>query len=477
MVELHPYQDRAIRDIFEAWNPRRRNLTKVLLQMPTGTGKTEVFAEIVRMAKRKNKKVLVVVHRRELVEQIRDRLEKFGVSAGLILAGHPREPQKDIQVASIQTLSRRKPPPPADIVIIDECHHSPAPTYRKLWEMYPNARFLGVTATPVRANGEGFADQYETLISGGSLSFFIREGYLSAVKQLVCSTPDLSRVRQRMNDYDPEMLGDVMLEDSLMADLVENYKGHIDGKKTIVFAVNVEHCREITERYEQAGIPSACVSAETPAEERREVLRQFREGEILVLVNVNIVSEGFDVPDCEAVQLARPTKSLALYLQQVGRCMRLAEGKEFGYVLDHASLWLEHGLCYTDREWNLAGKKVRRKTPQEVEAFGWDEDGVLREIRKPVEAKGLELVEVNEEISRLCFFEEYLRNAIRRGYKLTSVGYRYRDHLLSKSVGMTDSEYEYCVRRLRNSGYGKARGFLYYLRKEIHDGINERNAE
>lgn len=477
-VQLRPYQTEGIRKIFEAWDPQRLNLMNVLFQMPTGTGKTTVFSEIVRKAHLKSKKVLIVVHRTELVEQIAERLAQFEVDVGIISANIKSSRNHDVQVATIQTLSRREYPP-ADIVIIDECHHSKAATYAKLWEIYPNARFLGVTATPVRINGEGFDDLFDVLIPLEKLSYFFEHKYLAPIKHLVCSIPDLSRVKQRMRDYDIEMLRNVMLNNSLMANLVDSYKKHTSGKKTIVFAVDIEHSREIVQRYIGASIPAAHVDANTPKTERKEILSKFKSGEILVLSNVDIVSEGFDVPDCEAVQLARPTKSLVLYLQQVGRCMRPAPGKEFGIVLDNAGLWLEHGLSYIDREWTLEGKKKPKKTTgHQAEYIGLDEEGIVREVHVPSEAEGLELMELNEELERLLIFESFLRFAISKSHKPVSAIYKYRDYLISQGAQMTEIESKYCAKRFRKlTGKGYANGFWYHLRKDIIEGIEKAKAQ
>lgn len=475
MVQLRPYQHEGIKKIFEAWDPKRLNLMNVLFQMPTGTGKTTVFSEIVRKAHDKKKKVLIVVHRTELVEQIADRLTQFKVNTGIISANKKSSPDYDIQVATIQTLSRREYPE-ADIVIIDECHHSKANTYKTLWDIYPEARFLGVTATPVRINGEGFDDLFDILIPLGKLSYFFEHNFLAPIKHLVCGIPDLSSVKKRMRDYDIQMLKNVMLDNSLMANLVDSYKKFASGKKTIVFAVDIEHSLEVVQRYLNAGISAAHVDAKTPKNDRKEILSKFKNGEIMVLSNVDIVSEGFDVPDCEAVQLARPTKSLVLYLQQVGRCMRPAPGKEHGIVLDNAGLWLEHGLSYIDREWTLEGKKKsKKKEKQEIEAVGLDDDGVIREINKPVEAEGLELIELSEEIERLLIFESFLRNAIVKEHKLISAVYRYKEYLIERSIEMTEIESQYCAKRLVKSGKKYSKGFWYHLRKEIGDEIKAKD--
>lgn len=474
MVTLRKYQEDGIREIFKAWNPKLLNLKNVLFQMPTGTGKTTVFSEIVRKATVKNKKILIVVHRVELVEQIADRLTHFGVDVGIISAKQKANPDCDVQVATIQTLSRREYPP-ADIVIIDECHHSKAATYKTLWKIYPEARFLGVTATPTRINGDGFDDLFEILIPLGKLSFFFEKGYLARIKHLVGCIPDLSKVKQRMRDYDIEMLRNVMLDNSIMVNLIESYNKFAKGKKTIVFAVDVEHSKEIVQRYISAGFPAAHIDATTPKNERANILSKFKSGEILVLSNVDIVSEGFDVPDCEAVQLARPTKSLVLYLQQVGRCMRPCEGKDYGFILDNAGLWLEHGLSYIDRDWTLQGTKKSKKgnyTPRKTVAI--DEEGVLREINRPVESIGLELTELTEELERLLIFESFLRIAISNDHKLVSAVYRYKELLIEKTVEMSDVEESYCRKRLLKHGYSKAKEFLYYVKNDIKTEIAQK---
>lgn len=471
MVVLRPYQIEGIRNIFEAWNPEKLNLKNILFQMPTGTGKTTVFSEIVRKAKQKNKTVLIVVHRLELVKQISDRLTEFNVNVGVISAKHEPNPEHDIQVASIQTLSRRVYPP-ADIIIIDECHHSKANTYKKLWDIYPEARFLGVTATPARINGEGFNDLYDILIPSGKLSYFFENCYLVHIKHLVCSIPDLSKVKQRMRDYDIEMLRNVMLNNSLMANLVESYNKFAKGKKTIVFAVDVIHSKEIVNRYKNAGISAAHLDAKTNDNERRDILNKFKSSKIMVLSNVDIVSEGFDVPDCEVVQLARPTKSLVLYLQQVGRCMRPSKGKEYGLILDNAGLWLEHGLSYIDREWSLEGIKKHKKPLTFLnDIVYFDKEGIIRNIKKPSEAEGLELTELTEELERLLTFESYLRIAIINGHKLPSAVYKYKEYLLSLKTEMSDEEEIYCRKRLLNEGYTKAKIFLHIIKKEIKEEV------
>lgn len=467
MVELRPYQTNGIRDIFDAWNPLTQNLMNVLFQMPTGTGKTTVFSEIVRRARRKEKKVLIVVHRKELVEQIVERLSCFDVEAGIISGTIPPDATKEVQVATIQSLSKREYPV-ADIVIIDECHHAKACTYKKLWDIYPKARFLGVTATPIRMSGEGFSDLFDTLINSGQLSYFVEHGYLVKVKHFVGVTPNLSSIKVKMNDYAQDELGELMQDKELMADLVESYHKRAEGKKMIVFAVNIEHSEQIVEEYCREGIAAEHIDANTPKKEREQILKRFRKGETLVLSNVDIVSEGFDVPDCEAVQLARPTKSLALFLQQVGRCMRPSPGKEEGLVLDNAGLWLEHGFCQQDRIWTLKGKKKRKRRESLEPVFvAMDQDGIIREAHIPQQVEGMELIELTQEAEDLLVFESFLSFALNKGHKPYSAYLRFEEQYLSENnQNLNLIHLKYIQNRISRLPGAPNQGTWYHIKKK-----------
>lgn len=466
MIHLRPYQIKGIHDIFDAWNPATQNLMNVLFQMPTGTGKTTVFSEIVHRARLKDKKILIVVHRKELVEQIVERLQQFEVQAGIISGSFQPDTTKAVQVATIQSLSNREYPA-ADIVIIDECHHAKASTYKKLWVIYPETRFLGVTATPVRMNGEGFSDLFDTLINCGKLSQFVEQGYLVNVKHIVGVTPDLSSVKIRMNDYAQHELSELMQDTKLMADLVDSYHKKAEGKKMIVFAVNIEHSLQIVNKYRQEGISAEHIDANTPKKEREQILQLFRDGKILVLSNVDIVSEGFDVPDCEAVQLARPTKSLALYLQQVGRCMRPSPGKKEGIVLDNAGLWLEHGFCQQNRFWTLEGKK-KRKRSLGIERFvaAIDEDGILREAHIPQEIKGMELIEMTKEVDELLQFERFLLLALYKEYKPIFAYYKFEEYLSEIGRSLNLIHLKYVQNRLSKLPEAPKEGMWYHIKRD-----------
>jgi superfamily II DNA or RNA helicase len=380
VVELRPYQKQKIQEIYSAWQNHR----SVMLQMPTGTGKTVLFNQIVKDELAKNSRLLIVAHRKELIDQNVARLWlDFGIRAGTIMANVRADLSLPVQVASIQTLNRRDYPDlNPSTVIIDEAHHVPAKSYRKLWDDYPDSKFLGVTATPIRLSGEGFNDLFDALIVSNSISEFIQDGYLAKIKYIGRSSTlpnlDLSDIDIIGGDYDAEQLSQKMCQDSVMANLIQSYLDHAKGKKMIVFAVTIEHSKSIAERYLAKGFTAAHIDADTSREKRNEIINKFRFGEIQILSNVGIISEGFDVPDCEVVQLARPTKSLAMYLQQVGRCMRPSKSKPYCIVLDNVGLYEEFGSPKSHREWSLnASPKTK---PDDV-----DGDGEQRLPREPLE--------------------------------------------------------------------------------------------
>ncbi len=447
MSTLRPYQIEGINKIFRSWRAGKRS---VLFQMPTGTGKTVLFSEIVKMGFEKQRKILIAVHRIELIDQITKKLNEKGINVGHIVAGKNTDYSKIIQVASIQTLSRRERPD-ANLIIIDECHHAKAASYKKLWALYPHAKFLGVTATPIRLSGEGFDDIFDELILSMSTSRFIEEGYLVPISHYVQANPDLSNVKTSKGDYVTKMLSNVMMDNRLMMNLVDSYKEKCNGKTAIVFAVDVEHSKDIAYRFNSAGIIARHVDAKTPANEREQILKDFKSGRVKVISNVEIITEGFDFPECQVVQLARPTKSLALYLQMIGRVMRPAQGKNEGVVLDNAGLWLEHGLSDADRIWSLKGKKKRRNIPREFNELAIDDEGVIREVSRfrPEEVNGLKLIPMTEEFRRLIIFEDILKIAIQTERKLLYPYFQYIKYLIK--IGqqkLTKIELEYIKKRL-----------------------------
>jgi superfamily II DNA or RNA helicase len=379
-------------------------------------------------------------------------LSNVGVRSGQITAGSVYDDNLDIQTGTIQTLSRRDRIP-ADIVVIDECHHAKAKTYMDLFDSYPEARFLGVTATPCRTNGEGFDDVFETLVSVGNLSYFFENGFLCPVKHMVCGRVDTSKVKKVRGDYENKAIHTLMSENHTMAKLVKSYIDHCKGKKIIVFAVNVKHSEDIVLAYKSEGISAAHIDSNTPEHTRKKILENFRKGSIRVLSNVDIVSEGFDVPDCDGVQLARPTKSLSLYLQQVGRCMRPSEGKEFGVVLDNAGLYLDHGLCFQDRVWTLKGKKkdIRKQVDADSSFVTFDNGKASRISSIPAEVD-MEMFELNPDNRLYLRFEEYLQLALDKNYKVTSAFFRMKEYFIEENIIPDQKLGDYILRRMKEEG-------------------------
>lgn len=355
---LRDYQARDIERISVAFRTHRT----ILYQLMVGGGKTVLFSEISRRAEAKGSRVLILVHRKELITQAYSSLVKFGVMPGVIKAGFKSNPDRLTQLASIQTLVRRNGPEHVDLIIVDEAHRGVADSYAKIYAMYPNARVLGVTATPWRFGKTGFNKDFEHLICGPTAKELISRGYL--VRPRVLAKPldlNLSKVKIVNGDYDEKEIAKVMDDARIHGDLIRSYERYGGGRQMLVFAVNVAHSKHIRDQYVAAGYDAEHLDGGSPEEERDRIISSFRSGKTRILCNCNLFTEGFDVPGCGVVQLVRPTKSLVQYIQAIGRGMRVESGKDDCIILDHANNVIEHGLPHEDREWNLSGKSRRIK--------------------------------------------------------------------------------------------------------------------
>ena len=344
---LRDYQQEMKLRLFKEWELHR----SVMVQMPTGTGKTHLLAAIVREFLRgSGSRVWIVAHRRELVEQIEETVSRHGMS----------KEDGRVRVMSIQWLSRNRKSmdEEPDLIVIDEAHHALAETYRILWENYPEARKLGMTATPCRLNGKGFTDLFDALITSWSIAEFIGKGWLSAFDYVSIRAD--SREQQIINslkkrgvdgDYQVKEMNEVLNRQVSIRRLYESVERYAAGKKGMVYAVSIAHARQIAACYNAHGVSAVAIDSKTPASERRELVEGFRQGRIRVLVNVDIFSEGFDCPDVEFVQLARPTLSLAKYLQQVGRGLWKSGDKESCMLIDNVGLHRIFGLPVRERDW------------------------------------------------------------------------------------------------------------------------------
>ena len=375
-IELFDYQEDMKSRIEKALCLHR----SVMAQMPTGTGKTYLLTAVIDSFVRANPKakVWIVAHRRELVSQIDETVRKFhsysSATSSLL---------SSVWAMSIQWLMRHYDEIEEEpgLIVIDEAHHALAKTYKEMWERFPKAKFLGLTATPCRLNGKGFTDLFDVLVQSWGVPEFISKGRL-ATYDFVSIKSD--GVTQRLIDSLQKRGADGDYQNKEM-DMLLNKKPSIErlyrsleefgkDRKGIVYAINISHAQKITKLYQEHGVKAIAIDSKTPATERQQDIEAFKKGDIQVLVNVDIFSEGFDCPDVEFVQLARPTLSLAKYLQMVGRGLRVAKGKKNCVIIDNVGLYRVFGLPSQVWNWNamFEGKlKVGKKkeTAKEREFF------------------------------------------------------------------------------------------------------------
>lgn len=363
-TNLRPYQTEAKEKIYKMWIQNR----SIMFQMPTGTGKTRLFVSIVRdlfdwgASKKIAVKVLILAHRIELIDQISYNIGmKYNLAHGLIVSKNREQKMYTVQVGSVPTLTRRLAnwtDKDFDIIIIDEAHHVKADSYKKILKEFPRAKVLGVTATPYRMNHASFHPEFDDLITSQPVLNFIRQGYLCdydyySIKPNSRVQTDINNISQFAldGDYLDIAMLDVMDKDEIRAGIVSSYLKYAKGKKGIVYTINRSHNIHICSQFLEHGINAVAIDSQTPADEREKLVGDFRKGKIDIICNVNIFSEGFDCPDVEFIQLARPTKSLSMYLQQVGRGLRPSEGKEKLVIIDNVGLYNRFGFPSAKRKW------------------------------------------------------------------------------------------------------------------------------
>lgn len=364
---LRPYQQNGLSQIMRAW---REGARSVLMNLPTGGGKTTIFGELTRALASVGKRVVILAHRRELIEQASTRLREFGVRHGVVMAGVQPTPYLPVQVASIQTLVRRSASP-ADLVIIDEAHLSTAQTYLKILESYPTARILGVTATPWRLSGKPLAGAYDACIVVATPAELRGQGFLSDYMGFSYLAPDVSKLKTTAGDYNERESADAMSEGVIVDNIVEQWQAHASTLSTVVFAVTVEHSRQLAERFRTAGVPCEHLDGQASVEARRAILARVASGQTRVLCNVGIAVEGLDIPRLKCCVLARPTKSLARAIQMMGRVRRPWNGVA-ARIHDHAFVIKTHGLPDSDRDYSLGSaleKPPSLKTCQKCRAL------------------------------------------------------------------------------------------------------------
>ena len=369
-VTLRDYQQNAVNWIRHAY---AKGCRSVLFCLPTGGGKTVVFSYVAEAAVAKGRRVVILVHRQELVSQSVESLEALGLEVGVIAPGEPERPDLPIQVASVQSLARRlhRWADAFDFIVIDEAHHCAAGSWRKVCDAYPQAHRLGVTATPERLDGKPLRPWFDELICGPGTWDLMEAGHLCQTKILCPPTGvDFRKLRVLGGDFRKDDATEAMSGATLMGDVVAHYQQHLAPGTAIAFCVTVAHAEAVTEKFKAAGVRAATIDGTLNRTARRELIDGLRTGEVQVLCSCEVISEGTDVPSVGGALLCRPTNSLSLFLQQVGRCLRPAPGKEQAVIIDHAGNIRRHGLPQDVRFWSLDGAKDR-KAKEEKRAAPW----------------------------------------------------------------------------------------------------------
>lgn len=378
-VSLRDYQQQAKEKIFSQWE----TADNILYQMPTGTGKTRLFTSIIRdinvwgLRNGQRQRILIIAHRSELIEQIDRSLNKYHVNHGIIAGTfkNKRDLSLPVQVASIQTITHASNEYIArhldiDFIIIDEAHHAIANSYTKLWKLYPEAKKLGVTATPWRMNNAGFRANFDAFIPSMPIKQFMEKGWLAPYQYY--SIPMGSSIMKSIEsihefdiegDYKVSALEQTMDNDHIRAQLLDSYTKLAKGKRGIIYSISREHSKHICAKYRSIGVKIVEIDSTTPSQKREMMVNDFKRGLIDIIVNVDIFSEGFDCPDIEFIQLARPTKSLVKYIQQVGRGLR-RNGDKTCIILDNVGMYASFGLPDADRPWEMffEGEEMKHRT-------------------------------------------------------------------------------------------------------------------
>lgn len=364
---LRPYQNGLVEEARLAFGEGHQ---RVLLQLPTGGGKTHILSEIARLSALKHLTVLAMAHRIEIVEQISERLTMFGLSPGAIAASIPySESPTRTYVAMQQTLVKRlQAVPQPGLLIVDEAHHQAAKGYQTIAEAWPETKIIGLTATPCRLDGKPLREHFDKLVCGPTVRELIDMGALADYTYLAPAMDpqvidDLKKVRKTAGDWNRNGLETVVNKRKIIGDVVSHYAQLLNGKPVIAFCVSVNHASEVCKAFTAAGYRASFVHGSMKREERDAIMNAFRSGAISVLVSCDLIGEGYDAPDCAGVLLLRPTASLSLFLQQCGRALRPKSDGSKAIILDHVGNCYRHGRPCDDREWSL-DSKVKQ---QEVE--------------------------------------------------------------------------------------------------------------
>lgn len=432
-ITLRDYQQTLYDKATESF---RKGNRRVLITAPCGAGKSYLFLYMCLRTIKNNKKVLVLVHRKELAEQHRALFREFNI------------PMENIRVALFYSEANRlgKHDNP-DLIIADEAHNLPNTLKRVL--NYYNCFVIGLSATPCRLTGEPMGNVYEDLIVGIGVKELIAKKCLAPYKYYSVQVADVSKLRIQHGDYVTSDAEKMLMQNAVYGDVIKSYKQFAEGKKTIVYCASIKHSQEVAEKFRQAGYKAAHMDSNTPKAEREKIMADFRSGEIQIICNVLLIVEGISVNDCECCILLRPTLSTTIFIQSAMRCMRYAEGKT-AVIIDCVGNYLKLGMPDDEREWSLTVPIKKRKefnddgtlsirqcencfkcfkTAPKCPFCGYEYQIKGRELKavKEVELKQIQAVEREEkekqkkqarmEVGRCQTIEDLQKIARERGYK------------------------------------------------------------
>ncbi len=319
-----------------------QGIKRVLVTLPCGAGKTVLFASMAASAQVRGRVVWFLVHRRELLEQTIDTFKRFNI------------PLETIQIGMVGTYANNldKHPTP-DFIIFDEAHFSAANTWGKIIRAFPDAYIIGLTATPCRLDGKPLNAIYQSMTVGITARELIGTGYLAPYRYFAPTVTDLTALKRKGNDYDANQAAELLSQRAVFGDVIKHYRKYADGLQAICYCTTVKHSEDMAAEFQAAGINAVHFDGNTPKTERSEIVRRYKDKKIQILCNCDLISCGFDAPDCHCCILLRPTMSTALYIQQSMRALRYQDGKT-AIILDHVNNYERHGLPDDDRNWSLS---------------------------------------------------------------------------------------------------------------------------
>lgn len=369
-VQLRDYQQYAIQQIRDSF---RKGNKRVMVYSPTGSGKGELAVALAEAAQENNRKVLFLVHRKDLVKQQWERFAKYQIYPGVLQGANTNRPHSPITVGSIQTFSSRKKFGwvfDFDMIVIDEAHLcGGSEQYQQFIKSHNNLPIIGLTATPFsKGLGKNYdwGTMFEDLVIVSTIQNLIDRKFLVDCEMYAPSEPDLKGVKIVAGDYHQKQLGQAVNKSELVGDIVEHWFKLADDRQTIVFATNIEHSRSIVEQFKAKGVVADHLDCYTKEDIRNDTIDRFRRGEIKILSNVSLFAEGFDCPQTACMILARPTRSLIRYIQMVGRVLRPSEGKSHALVLDHSGSVARLGFPTDELPLELDNGTAKKKEKAEI---------------------------------------------------------------------------------------------------------------